>query len=546
MNTNVSRELHRAEIRAEHERARRALKGELASLAPDEAATRVAQLGGQLDQRVARIKGDLLATSLCWNDEHLALVGWLCAEHEHLFEMARQAMATRPERCDDELLALRLPAAALHHWAESVKWATRRERHDYQPLHEIAADAFRHERERQPIRLVVDGRGRTTTLEALYFRALLLDRFAGGSLTRAQLEILDAWLWEWVPALNSRRDAPDGPCFRVDLDANTGLRDNAAGAGERVLYLPVRPLAARRREVIARLHRGRLVPEHGCAADMRLEEHVAVLEQLGRALEAVARGGENRAERKPGQGVRIEVWVGPVEVLSRGLTPRGTDGATRVGEEVRAAIAAGNPGHAALALANDPSRRFLWLVDVSDSGLGFEALGSDALGIDVGDILGWRKAPAEPCAIGRVARRMPGSSPGQVYLGVQLLTADARAVKLVELAGERELSEGPHIFVPGDDASGRRDAFLMSESRHRDGQVFRARSDDDVFLVRMNRVRMRGRGWVLAGFEVEAQATAPSVLRDEAIEVPRFRLPDEEDELVEDAFRREVGARLLA
>ena len=546
MNVSVSRELTRSDIRAEYEAARRTLKGELARLPLDDAANRVAQLAARLDQGVARIKGELLATSLCWNEEHQALVAWLCGEHEQLFEMARAVIALRPHRCEDETLLLRLPAAALYHWGEAVKWTTRRERQDYQPLHALVADAMARECQRQPVRLVADGRGRTVTLESLYFRALLLDRFGGGSLTRPQLEILDAWLWEWVPVLNARREAPEGKCFRTDLETNNGLREGTGSAGARSLYLPLQPLIARRREVVMQLHRGRLVPEHGCVADMRLEEHVAVLEQLGRAFDGLAGGAEHRARRKPGAGQRIEVWVGLNEILTHGLAPRPTDGAYRVGEEVRAAIAAGNPAHAGAALGEDPSRRYLWLTDVSESGFGFEALGSDAIGIDVGDLVGWRKAPGEGCAIGRVARRMPGSSPGQIYLGVQLLTAAAQAVKLTETAGERELSEGMHVFVPGNDDSGSGDAFLMTESRHRESTVYRTRAEDKSFLLRMNRVRQRGRGWVLAGFEVEIVACAPLAPLAENVELPRFRLPEDDDEMIEDAFKREVGARLLA
>lgn len=545
MNVSVSRELTRPEIRTEYENARRALKNDLARLQLDEAANRVAQLAGKLDQGVARIKGELLATSLAWNETHQSLVGWLCTEHEQLFDMARTIIAARPEQCEDETLLLRMPAAALYHWGEAQKWAMRRERQDYQPLHALINDAIARDRQRQPVRVVADGRGRTVTLESLYFRALLLDRFAGGSLTRPQLEILDSWLWEWVPVLNGRREAPEGKCFRTDLDTSNGLREGAGPAGAQSLYLPLLPLIARRREVITHLHRGRIVPEHGCAADMRIEEHVAVLDQLGRAFDGLSGGAENRAQRKPGAGQRIEVWVGLAQILAHGLTPRPTDGAYKIGEEVRAAVAAGSPAQASMALAEDPSRRYLWLTDVSESGYGFEALGTDAIGIDVGDIVGWRKGPGEGCSIGRVARRMRGSSPGQVYLGVQLLTAAAQAVKLVEMAGEREISEEMYVFVPGGDDSGRRDAFLMTESRHRDSTTYRTRVDDRAFVLRMNRVRQRGRGWVLAGFEVEIVTCAPLAPLEASVELPRFRLP-EDDDVIEDPYMNEVGARLLA
>jgi predicted dehydrogenase len=54
-----------------------------------------------------------------------------------------------------------------------------------------------------PGTLMADGRGRTVTVEKLYLRALLIDRFATGSLTRQQVEIVDAWLWHWEAALKA-------------------------------------------------------------------------------------------------------------------------------------------------------------------------------------------------------------------------------------------------------------------------------------------------------------------------------------------------------
>ena len=41
-----------------------------------------------------------------------------------------------------------------------------------------------------------------------------------------------------------------------------------------------------------------------------------------------------------------------------------------------------------------------------------------------------------------------------------------------------------------------------SESTPIQGQIFEAEVDDRIFTLRLNRVRDRGRGWVLAGFEI--------------------------------------------
>lgn len=560
------RELQRADIRSEFERSRRGLRAALGELTPDAATVRLGELGAMLDAGVARIKRELLASSLCMNDENQALGEWVCGEHEKLAEIAFKLLDGSAGKVSDPALALELSAAALFHWGEAVKWSTRRARQNYKPLHAILADAVKSERHRQPMRVVSDGRGRTVSLESLYFRALLLDRFGGGSLTRQQMEVLDAWLWEWAPALSGSPAYPGGKVFRVDLDGSAGLREGKrAGEGDS-LYLQLEPLEARRRQVIEALHRGRIVPAHGCAADMRVEEHVAVIDQLQRAFESCGEDAARRAERSPGAGTRLEVWLGLPEILSRGVSPPTveTTGAWKVTEDVRAAIASGNKNHPALGIVDDPSKRYLWLVDVSDSGFGFEALGRDAVGIEVGDLLGWRKAKGEPCIIGKVVRRLPGSSPGQVFLGVQRLTDAAQPLRLVEEIGERELSEDTFVFVPGADDSGRHDAFLLPENLQRENAGFRARAGNDLYKLRFNRVRNKGRGWVLAGFEIVTadRPQAPQVFETSELDdlpsldftldenfspgsLPGIEFTLADDDEFDRAFGREVGSRLM-
>jgi hypothetical protein len=560
------RELQRADIRAEFERKCRALKTAFGEISADAATVQLVELGATLDAGVARIKRELLASSLCMNDDNHALGEWICGEHDKLAEIAFKLLDGSVGRVSDPALALDLAAAALFHWGEGVKWSMRRTRQNYQPLHALLADAMRTERHRQAMRVVSDGRGRTVSLESLYFRALLLDRFGGGSLTRQQMEVLDAWLWEWAPALSGTPCFPGGKVFRVDLDTGAGLREGKrAGAGA-CLYLQLEPLEAHRREIIRELHQGRIVPAHGCAADMRVEEHVAVIDQLQRAFESCGEDAARRAERSPGAGTRLEVWVGLSEILSRGVSPPTveTTGAWKVTEDVRAAIASGNKNHPALGIVDDPSKRYLWLIDVSESGFGFEALGRDAVGVEVGDLIGWRKAKGQPCTIGKVVRRVPGSSPGQVYLGVQRLTDAALPLRLVEEIGERELSEDTFVFVPGADDSGRHDAFLLPENLQRENAGFRARAGNDLYKLRFNRVRNKGRGWVLAGFEIVTadHPQAPQTFEssnsldlpslnftlDESSapkELPSFELTLADHEEFDRAFGREVGSRLM-
>jgi hypothetical protein len=147
---------------------------------------------------------------------------------------------------------------------------------------------------------------------------------------------------------------------------------------------------------------------------------------------------------------------------------------------------------------------------------------------------------------------------------VQRLTDAALPLRLVEEIGERELSEDTFVFVPGADASGRHDAFLVPENLRRENAAFRARAGNDLYKLRFNRVRNKGRGWVLAGFEI---VTADRAQAPQVFETPEFHgLPSLEfvldenfalstpskveltlagDEAYDRAFTREVGSRLL-
>jgi hypothetical protein len=276
-----------------------------------------------------------------------------------------------------------------------------------------------------------------------------------------------------------------------------------------------------------------------------------VIDQLHRAFQSCGEDAARRAERSSGAGLRLEVWVGLPEIVARGVSPATleTTSAWKVSEDVRAAIAAGNRNHPAIGIVDDPSKRYLWLVDVSDTGFGFEALGRDAVGIEVGDVVGWRKAKGEPCTIGKVVRRVPGTQPGQVFLGVQRLTHAAQPMRLVEEIGDRELSEDTFVFVAGDDASGRHDAFLLPEKLQRDN-AFRTRAGNDVYKLRFNRVRNKGRGWVLAGFEILAADRPPAAPVFDAPSMD-FTLPELDFTLDDACYEfdravgREVGSRLM-
>ena len=526
MATRSAPQFQRPEGRADFDRARNACKTMLADASPEEALRAVAHLHQELDDGVLKVKADLLGSALCWKPDDRALSAWIYDQHCEFAELARRGADIFERRfgCDDPR-TVRLIAMAFVHWGEAAKWVVgRRQRYDYGWMHWLMRMAMAHSRHVEKYDVRLDGRNRHASIEALYFRTLLLDRFAGGNLTRPQIEVLDAWLWEWADALHGHGAHPGTHTLRADLDGKGGLRHGRRRDEGPCLYLPIAPLEAKRQATIKEFHRGRIVPAIGIAADFRVEEHVAVLEQLHALFQARHEEDEPREKRQPTASTYLEVWIGLGEILSRGLK----------GSEAKAPLALVAKGSSLsmdhrirqvqFADENESSRRTLRLIDVSETGFGFEASEKEAMGIGVGDLIGIRAGESEPCVLGRVVRRVPGQVEGHLIIGVDTITRSPQAITLARTQPQnRPGDQDVYIYVPGAEDSGAHDAFLVPEKVAIDGNTHEARLGDDVFTLQFNRVRRRGRGWVLAGFEiVEAKHVVAAETPAEEVACPLF------------------------
>ena len=538
MNTHssVSLNFQRDDSRAEFEHARREVKSSLHALDFEQAARRVVELGSGLDTGVSRAKRELLGSALCWTDANQALTAWIERQHRALLEIGEELIHAMARDGSPRLIAM--IASSLHHWGEAFKWSPGRDRVDLEPLHLLYNLAHTHGRHRESFICKVDGGGKRTSVEALYFRALLLDRFGGGNLTAPQIEVLDAWLWHWGDCLRGERECPEGTFLRVDLDSRSGLREGKREGAGSTLYLSLEPLERERRAVVKELHRGNLVPAHGCAAELRIEEHVAVLDHLARAFRAPEIDAPHRAPRQAADRARTEVWVGLQEILTRGIGVGIETGRFRALRLEHAAIDEHSRNR-----FEDASRRYFWLSDASATGLGFEALDADAAGIEVGALLGWRHVAGGPVLLGRVTRRVARAIGGEVFFGIQLLSECAQPLTLASTVADKR-DESTYLFVPGQDNSGRHDAFLLPESAFERNATYDVAIGGRQFHVRFNRVRMKGRGWVLAGF-------APMATREEVVEAappresPSALRPVALELQLEDPWSIEVRSKLL-
>jgi hypothetical protein len=556
-------QFQRPEGRAEFERSRNAVRSMLGEATPDDVMRAIGKLDADLDEGVFKMKAELLGSVLCWKPDDRALSAWIYDQHCEFAEVARRAadLFERRVGCDDPR-TVRLIALAFLHWGDAAKWVVgRRERYDYGWMHWLMRTAMGSNRHLEQVDLRLDARGRTASIEGLFFRTLLLDRFAGGNLTRQQIEVLDAWLWEWMPALKGFHTWPGQPVLRADLDGKGGLRHGQRLDPGPVMYLAIAPLEQKRQAVIKEFHRGRIVPSLGVAADFRVEEHVAVLEQLRIVFEASQDEGV-RVERRPTAGPYVEVWVGLSEILTRGLNAYSAmpDG----GLMVRGPASLSDTARIRQIQFLDEyesSRRSLRLVDVSATGYGFEASEKDTIGIGVGDLIGMRLSDEEPCVLGRVVRRVPGQVEGNVVIGVLEISRCPQALTLSRTQRQgRPDDDDVFIYVPGSDGSGAQDAFLVPEKILQEQTSHETALGEDCFTIQFNRVRRKGRGWALAGYEIlDAKRVAPLPVaetkpepqfkvgeRTGAIPIPKFELVDKGGEdAYADAWDREVSSRLL-
>ena len=485
-------DLSSAEARGEYEREFAALFATVPATPARVLAQRFVHLDARLDAGITEAKSAMLVPSLLSNEEDRALGRWIQRQHAELARMGCAvvlAVAFDPRMEDAN--ALRVLALALVHMGEAVKWeliAARAGPRDYAALHELARLALERGWLHSPCPVVVDRLARTATIDALYFRALLLDRFSSGSLSRQQIEVLDAFLWEWTPALTAL-EQPQGAVMRADLDSDHGLRYGARGDGPS-LYLSLEALEERRLDVIEAFHAGRVVPEHGRAAQIRLEAHVAVLQQLRRTFT----GDEARAPREPAEPAEVEIWVGLGDV-------------THALEREHAESALG-PADAASAAQRDKyeqvydrPRRFVRLLDASESGWLIEASDPATAPFVVGELVAMRFHAGTPSVLACVVRCVRQADAQQVLVGLERLSHPGLPMQPCALRTEHEL-EGTYVFVPGEDASGRQDAFVVPYRLLESSERFRVRRGEREFALGFNRVRRRGRGWALAGYEM--------------------------------------------
>jgi hypothetical protein len=462
-----------------------------------------------VDADVHAIKRSLFAASLASRDDDKAASRWISAQHRRLARIGHRAAETFARLPGARVHAFGLLAPALHYMGEAVKGHIK-ETHFHTALHALMRIALASGRHHEQVQLDRRGRAARCTLTSLYFRALLLARLAGGGLTFAQIEILDAWMWTWMPALSGVDLAPEGVAYRADLDSNEGLRCGARTGTGPSLYLLRAPLEAVRLAISSEFQRGRTVCAGGDASNFAIADHFAALDAMRRNLRGVRHVSAGRGKRYPASAV-VDLHVGLAEVMTTGFT----EAAGLAQPLSLQPIAEAVPPRGSMTGRErehregprDAVRRVVQLIDVSDTGLSLEGEEADCAEVAVDDLVALRIGPAEPLLLAKVVRRLPAATGGRVLLGLLRLSCAAQPVR-ARRSSDAALPELSLLYIPGEDEAGRHDAYLTSDAGAAERALFDTAVGEDIFTFRFNRVRERGRGWVMAGFEVTAARRA--------------------------------------
>jgi hypothetical protein len=385
-------------------------------------------------------------------------------------------------------------------------------------LHKVFRSAVAAQVDASILSVTIERRTIETTVEALYVRALLIDRFGGGNLSPKRLEILDSWLIAWMGSLwLSREPIAGAPTLSIDTGNPSRGLARYMPAEPADFFLALKPLQRQLDRAVEFFHQGVMFPGWGIGLLFRMEEHVAVLDFIERELNMIENASAQKSKRfAVGNGARVTTFVGFNDVYGRALATQTTltssvglaagAGAVR-GTTTGAYVPPAALRLAALAQANgmieeDLMRSPVHLLDISDSGLGLEMSTEDAARIELDELIAVRVEENRPCVIGVVVRKVNVRNAYATTIGVKVLTkVPLRAtLELVTDRAVRQSTAG--IFVAGIGSHGFADSIIVTDAIYKARPTLSATIASGIFHVRLGRVRHQGPGWKLAAVEV--------------------------------------------
>ena len=435
-----------------------------------------------VDAAIRETKDRVLASAIAWGGEGQDLAQGAAHTTRTLGNiglfLSEACEAMREDDSQDERLK-QVILAALANYASSIRWSVMlRNRGATTPFAAIHALYRRAESLGIALaagRIVRDGIVRNLNAESHYLRGLLLPVLCHESLDPQQVEIVDNWLWEWLPEYRlTRQMLSSSPRLWVDLQGSAGVSlRQFMPEGNDVRHLVVSKMGNQIRAATESFHDGQ-IPGSGCSTTFPIEAHSGVLDHL------------------------LDVW----DQIQNGAPKRRFDRYTRV-EPLRVEALVGLPEIFAGTQPRKKGAPMRWM-HVHDESEGGAALVVDSALWETiwhGDVIGIRvDADAMP-HIAVVVRKF-SIEDRDFGIGVEWLAREPRRLNMRDPSREAQGGLVPILYIPGDDESGRGDTIVLDEKHFQPDGCYELAFEDRVFDARLNRLMRRGRGWVAAGYEI--------------------------------------------
>ncbi len=449
---------------------------------------------------------------------------------------------------EDDPLLQRIVAFALHHYASSIKWSFFRHE-SVKPqlwplLHALFSFAESNGFAAVKTYLFDSENHFSTSVQALYLRALLLDVLNTGSLSMPQIEIADGWLAEWTP--NYQLDqiySPSSHSLFVDLDASMGIQlvtGNTSWPSYR--YLKMERLRDQAEIVRAELRVGRPYHGHTGSSEFPVREHVALLANVERIYKSLLDASvSNIEERQLIASVTAEVRIGfaaariaiageidgtniPGGAPKSASTTSATNPASIQFADLQLSLTpidspTGNtnehdaaPGIDLLLDSNstdeiEPAAR--WKIhDISSKGVGLLVERSVGEAVGVGELLAIKPFGEAHWMIGVLVRKLTQRAVGETLLGVEILCLRPLPITLQQFSQPNDSNPDPALaptqalYLPGREEHGRADILVMPDADVGLKNVFNLNAAAAKYRVRINRVLRKESDWMGVRFEV--------------------------------------------
>ena len=331
----------------------------------------------------------------------------------------------------------------------------------------------------------IEDRQFDATVETLYVRALLLDRFSSGNLPPKRLEILDSWLVAWMGSLWLTRAPVAG---EPTLGINTGMPQRGLAphvpGDDAHLFLSLRPLQRQLDRSKREFHHGVIFPGWGIGLGAAMEEHVAVIDFLEREFTLIEAARKQRGKRLAiGVNSPVGVFFGFDEICKLAFSAEKLHSLSGGGAEIGI-------------------RNAIQLIDISEGGLGLDMIDEDARRVHVDDLIAVRLEKGRPCVLGVVVRKSNLQPPTATLIGVKVLSKApiySAMDRVEEATNTWQSAEG--ILLGGTAEDGFSDSVIVSDKAYVANSLLAVTLDGRTFELHLRRVRQQGPGWRMAAFD---------------------------------------------